>query len=837
MRSYFSIYFFLFFFLFGTTSSYAIVIQPTGLGKISGRVFLDDHPEIGLSNIEVVALDIGYIDQWCIWFTTTDANGYYSIEDLPEDDRFILYTYTNPEVVTEGYFDELYDKVTSFSGSDVPWSSEAAQLEDILLNKISSNNLSDPNILVTIVSLKPNNQAIINFGLSTHRYSLSKGFNLFAYPGKPISAYNTAFKLLGNETISPTLTSPNDAPAIHRMISPALSPGGDRIDWEMAYWDTLNQTPAGTDFKIEMNRGYVLYSSVDLKDLIMPPIIISSSPIDLAQGINLISIPDVYDKQWSAHKTLSHLNTSPDTGRVEEKAACLSHFEAKQGKWKSVTSLWGESAGDDFRIERAQGYLIHMKEPKQWSRVEEDITKAPSVTILSPLDNFTCNQGVDLQFTGSALDYEDGTLAGEVLVWVSSIDGQIGQGTSFTKNDLSVGLHTITMTATDSHGNIGNDQITMTILEPSWAKKIGNNGDEIANSIQQTIDGGYIVAGYNGDFNGYVAKLDSNGNLIWTKLYGEENYCLINCIEQTSDGGFIMAGYHLGFGDFYSDFYVAKLDSNGNLSPSWPKIFDGGFGRDDELRSIKQTLDGGYIMTGYTTRQDDTTDIYVIKFDANGNIDSPWPKVFDGGDHGDDGGHSIQPTSDGGYILAGYTTLPDDTTNIYVAKLNANGTMATSWPKKFDGGDQDSDEAYSIQQTQDGGYILAGYTTLSDYTSDIYVAKLEANGTMAASWPKKIDGGSQDYDLAYSIQQTTDGGYILAGYTTNSEFWNRDFFMVKLTDSGSVDWKKIIGETNYDDEAKSIQQTLEGGYIAAGYTTNSNNTIDVYVVKLDSGGN
>ncbi|HOQ40376.1 MAG TPA: hypothetical protein PK561_08220, partial [Fervidobacterium sp.] len=205
-----------------------------------------------------------------------------------------------------------------------------------------------------------------------------------------------------------------------------------------------------------------------------------------------------------------------------------------------------------------------------------------------------------------------------------------------------------------------------------------------------------------------------------------------------------------------------------------------------------------------------------------------WEKTFGGS--GEDQAASIQQTTDGGYIVAGYTySFGVGNSDIYVLKLNSDGSLA--WEKTFGGSGEDY--TYSIQQTTDGGYIVAGWTnSFGVGNSDVYVLKLNSDGSL--EWQKTFGGNGEDQ--ATSIQQTTDGGYIVAGGTTSFGAGNYDVYVLKLNSDGSLAWQKTSGG-NGGDWALSIQQTTDEGYIVAGYTNSfGSGDYDVYILKLDSNG-
>jgi uncharacterized delta-60 repeat protein len=360
-----------------------------------------------------------------------------------------------------------------------------------------------------------------------------------------------------------------------------------------------------------------------------------------------------------------------------------------------------------------------------------------------------------------------------------------------------------------------------------FEKTIGGSSDDVANSIIQSSDGGYVVAGGTYSFGAgysdmYVVKLDSGGNVQWTKTIGGSGYDEVRSIIQSSDGGYVVAGGTYSFGAGYSDMYVVKLDSGGNVQ--WTKTI-GGSGY-DEVRSIIQSSDGGYAVAGWTTSFGSYYDFYVVKLDSGGNVQ--WTKTIGGSN--DDFAPSIMQSSDGGYAVAGYTySFGAGTYDFYVVKLDSGGNV--QWTKTIGGSNDDF--AYSITQSSDGGYAVAGYTqSFGAGGRDFYVVKLDSGGNV--QWTKTI-GGSSD-DEAWSIIQSSDGGYVVAGGTTSFGAGGWDIYVVKLDSGGNVQWTKTIGGSN-DDFAPSIMQSSDGGYTVAGHTNSFGaGSYDMYVVKIGSDG-
>ncbi len=360
-----------------------------------------------------------------------------------------------------------------------------------------------------------------------------------------------------------------------------------------------------------------------------------------------------------------------------------------------------------------------------------------------------------------------------------------------------------------------------------FARTYGGTNQDIARFVQQTSDGGYIVAGsicYPGHW-GYceslLMKTDAFGNVQWTKIYrrGLDDFAAF--VQQTSDGGYILASGTYPYLSILWLILLAKTDANGNIS--WAKTYEGP--RDPIYyhlypMSIKQTSDGGYIVLGFVPGH--TT--ILIKTDANGNLS--WAKTYRVEIVGTTLSRSIQQTSDGGYIVAGYRVNYFD--EILLFKTDANGNL--SWIRTYAGGS----EGTFVQQTSDGGYIVAGYTlSFGAGNWDIILVKTDANGDV--QWAKTYGGANDEY--AYSVQQTSDGGYIVAGHTRSFGAGNWDIILVKTDANGDVQWAKTYGGSG-DDIAYSVQQTSDGGYIVAGHTRSFGaGDWDIILVKTDANGN
>jgi hypothetical protein len=363
---------------------------------------------------------------------------------------------------------------------------------------------------------------------------------------------------------------------------------------------------------------------------------------------------------------------------------------------------------------------------------------------------------------------------------------------------------------------------TNTLSVKSFAKTYGGTSYDRAYSVQQTSDGGYILAGRTlsfgaGNYDIFLIKTDAIGNIRWAKTFGGTSDDWAYSVQQTFDGGYIVAGYTESFGAGWYDIFLIKTDTNGNVQ--WAKTYGGTSG--DVAFSVQQTSDGGYIVAGYTESFGAGGDIFLVKMDANGSVQ--WAKTYGGTI--DDYASSVQRTSDGGYIVAGYTySFGAGYTDIFLIKTDANGNL--QWAKTYGG--TDYDWASSVQQTSDGGYIVAGYTwSFGAGGYDIFLIKTDASGNL--QWAKTYGGTSSDG--AYSVQQTSDGGYIVAGWTSG------DIFLIKTDANGNLQWAKTYGGTS-GDVAFSVQQTSDDGYIVAGLTLSFGaGWDDIFLIKTDANGN
>jgi len=338
-----------------------------------------------------------------------------------------------------------------------------------------------------------------------------------------------------------------------------------------------------------------------------------------------------------------------------------------------------------------------------------------------------------------------------------------------------------------------------------WSKTYGGADYDKVNSVVQTIDGGYALVGETNSFGAgeddvWLVKTDALGNMQWNKTYGGTSRDFGVSIVQTTDGGFIMACSTMSFGAGSWDIWLVKTDDLGNVQ--WNKTF-GGIGVDcvEGERSIIQTSDGGYIIAGFTLSFGENT-LWLIKTDALGNI--KWNKTY--GPYW--GADSIVQTSDGGYAIAGYVYV-DGSADFLLLKVDSDGNM--EWYKTYGGAGYDY--AKSVVQTIDGGYALVGETeSFGAGEYDVWLVKTDALGNM--QWNKTY--GGINLDEGVSLIQTNDGGYAIA-------CWVGDFWLIKTDPDGEVQWSMSEPKGS----AWSVIQTAGGEYVVAGSMNN-----DFWLIKF-----
>jgi len=430
-------------------------------------------------------------------------------------------------------------------------------------------------------------------------------------------------------------------------------------------------------------------------------------------------------------RIVGSLPANPTNSFVEN--AAFQNKEIYPGVWHIDLEATMTSDSSSVKVTYpTKAYEIYPSEDKMLGLVvkRDDLgnvyidLQPPQIKIVSPTDGETLHGTVTIL---AEVQDNEGIVQVEFLANDKLLKGFISSPYEYAWNTCGIidGTYTLKVRATNLLGNQNSETINVKVN--NGQKTFGGSGEDVAYSIQQTTDGGFIVAGCTSSFGAggydiYILKLNSSGTLIWQKTFGGGFDDKVYSIQQTTDGGYIVAGYTDSFGAGGYDVYVLKLNSDGSLA--WQKTY-GGNGY-DKAYSIQQTTDGGFIVAGYTESFGAGGDVYILKLNSGGSL--AWQKTFGGWSW--DNAYSIQQTTDGGFIVAGCTySFGAGGYDVYVLKLNSDGSLA--WQKTFGG--KYYDGAYSIQQTTNSGFIVAGYTKsfgAGEYDVDVYILKLDSNGEL-----------------------------------------------------------------------------------------------------------
>jgi hypothetical protein len=392
-----------------------------------------------------------------------------------------------------------------------------------------------------------------------------------------------------------------------------------------------------------------------------------------------------------------------------------------------------------------------------------------------------------------------------------------------------------------------------------WQKTLGGSQDDVSFDAVATADGSYLVAGHtssnNGDVtgnkgwtDGWLAKLDNQGNKSWSKTFGGSGEDFITSITALPDGGFAAAGYSNSNdmdvpgnkGEF--DFWILRLHNNGTVL--WKKNFGGS--NDDMAFAMAATPDGGFAVTGFTKSSDGDLsglghhgmkDIWLIKLNSSGTLQ--WQKTLGGSF--DESSHAISITADGSIVVAGYAESTDGDLagstihgfhDGWIIKLNNSGTV--TWKKTIGGNGNES--FHSIANTIDGGLIATGYSqsNIGDVSgnrgmNDAWVVKLNSSGNIA--WSKSL-GGSKD-DGANAVLPQGDGGFVVGGFTSsnNGDITQHhglaDVWTFKLNNNGDWVWGKTFGGS-HNEAASFILSTADNNFLTGSYSISTDGDITGY---------
>jgi hypothetical protein len=374
-----------------------------------------------------------------------------------------------------------------------------------------------------------------------------------------------------------------------------------------------------------------------------------------------------------------------------------------------------------------------------------------------------------------------------------------------------------------------------------WSKTYGGIRSDFGCHVLETADNGFAITGYtertdSTGYDVYLIKTDVNGDTLWTRTYGSESYEAGYDSDQTDDNGYLIGGYTESFGAGLKDIYLIKTDSNGDTL--WTQTYGGS--NYEEVFAVNQTNDGGYFAAGYTEsdtiiqnakemlpkKEKGKSRMFLMKTDASG--DTAWTKTY--GNSNFDIAYSAQQTNDDGYILAGVTENDDERGyDFYLVKTDSNGD--TLWTRTYGGSGMD--QARAVRQTNDGGYIVTGKTNSFNEDMDVYVVR--TNSTGDTLWTKTF--GDKDIDNSYSVKETSDNGYIISGYTAKSGIQNHNIYLIRTDINGDIQQFQVnlladpdtagytIGDTTYNAGNDVTITAVSDSLYAFDYWTSNSDTI------------
>ncbi|MHA2363114.1 MAG: hypothetical protein ACXAC7_04100 [Candidatus Hodarchaeales archaeon] len=356
-------------------------------------------------------------------------------------------------------------------------------------------------------------------------------------------------------------------------------------------------------------------------------------------------------------------------------------------------------------------------------------------------------------------------------------------------------------------------------LEILWDHTYGAIGDDGAESLVQTIDGGFAFAGITVPFDDFpydmdifLVKTDANGIELWNLTYGTSQDDFTKALIQSIDGGYVITGYTApyGAGVWDADIWLLKTDGNGVVQ--WYKTYN--FSESAGASALIQAVDGGYILAGWSST------MILIKTDANGVIQ--WNRTYPLGMSA----NALVQTTDGGFALAGHKAYDSLRSAIYLVKTDSNGIM--QWDNTYPSGNT----ATALIQTIDGGYGLAGvyeYQQAGNWDSSMCLVKTNANGS--EQWYQTY--GASGNEIALDFLQTIDNGYVLTGYTTSYGAGDKDIWLIKTNENGITQWNQTFGGPIMD-QATAVIQTNEGNFVIAGITESFGaGYMDMWLIKTE----
>jgi hypothetical protein len=364
--------------------------------------------------------------------------------------------------------------------------------------------------------------------------------------------------------------------------------------------------------------------------------------------------------------------------------------------------------------------------------------------------------------------------------------------------------------------------------EFTFMKTVGGNRRDRGINLLQTDDGGYAIVGYTSSGDAlqedvYLVRLNPRGEVLWSRTYGGEGNDNGWDLLETKDGGFVIVGFTNSSGAGKMDIYLFQVDAMGELM--WERTYGGP--QDEYGWSMAPTPDGGYVLGGQTDSfGEGEEDGYLVKVNAQG--EEIWSQTYGGPQ--EDRLFSVDQTADHGFVLTGTTrSFSAGERDLYLVKTSSTGEL--TWMQMF--GEERDDVGHAVRQTADRGFIVTGYTkSFGAANYDTWLIKTDESGN--TEW-EKFFGGTGDDRTIYG-EQTTDGGYILTGYTRSFEALNWDVFLVRADATGEIIWYQTFGGVR-EDTGYTVRQTSDKGFILTGETYSiGEGGGDMYIIKVNHEG-
>lgn len=342
-----------------------------------------------------------------------------------------------------------------------------------------------------------------------------------------------------------------------------------------------------------------------------------------------------------------------------------------------------------------------------------------------------------------------------------------------------------------------------------WSRTYEGSGWDECRSVVQTAGDGYLLAGYTlgpeelqEQF--WLVRTDDQGDSLWSRTFGGSGMDMCSSVLQTSDGGCLLAGWSSTYGAGEQDFLLIRTDENGGEL----RVRSYGGASQERCYALQRTWQGEYLLAGYTASfGSGMSDFWLVCVNENG--DSLWSRTYGGSSNEEC--QAVMQTSDGGFALAGHTWSPGtEDWDFLLVRTDENGDSL--WSRTYGGSGYD--QCFAAQETAGGGFVLAGYTeSFGAGGEDVWLVKTDADGDSV--WSLTLGGASDE--RCYSLLQTPDRGFVLAGWTESFGLYRADLWLVKVSENGDSLWSRTFSGRCWDD-CMAVRQTSDGGFILAGST-------------------